>query len=229
MQEKSGPGGKSPAAVGGGPVRAGQAALWLPNKTLPGHVGASTAADLHLLAHATPWAHLYLNAHLFGQPPQLGHHLALCLAWTGWFEKAFQIWRFVTLSSLFVMLNLWKVELWSSLKLAVSLGLFFLPQAVWVLVDWSAMVYETGFPIKPIVVVFFPGTVSLHPSANYAFNGRVVHEGGAVWPGQAVSHPRCGPGLEGLSMQSYKVWFLFVFCFLTLSSAVNFKCGFNDH
>lgn len=59
-------------------------------------------------------------------------------------------------------------------------GFVFLPQAVWVLVDWSEMAHETGFPIKTHCCCFFPGTVSLHPSANYAFNGRVVHEGGAV-------------------------------------------------
>lgn len=48
------------------------------------------------------------------------------------------------------------------------------------------------------LVVIFPGTVSFHPSANYALNGWVVYERWTVWPGQALSHLGCGTGLEGL-------------------------------
>lgn len=53
-QEKPGPGGKLAQAVRGGPIRAGEAAVWLPNQALPRHVGAGIAADLHLLAHTAP-------------------------------------------------------------------------------------------------------------------------------------------------------------------------------
>lgn len=41
------------------------------------------------------------------------------------------------------------------------------------------------------------GAVSFHSSAHHAFYGWVVHEGGAVRPGQALTHPRRGPGPEG--------------------------------
>lgn len=82
-QEELGSGGESAQAFRGGPVRAGEAALRVPHQTLSGHVGAGAAADLHLLAHAAPWAHLYPHAHLSWQPPQLCHHSSLRLAWTG--------------------------------------------------------------------------------------------------------------------------------------------------
>lgn len=107
VQEKSGPGRKPASAVWGGAVWAGEAALWFSDKTLPRHVSPGTAADLHFLAHTAPWAHLYLNAHLFGQPPELGHHLALCLAWTGRFEK---------LCLLLMLANFVYVKLWRALN-----------------------------------------------------------------------------------------------------------------
>ncbi len=69
LQEKSGPGGKPASAVWGGPVRAGEAAVWFPNQALPRYVGAGIAADLHLLAYSASWAYLYSDAHLSGQPP----------------------------------------------------------------------------------------------------------------------------------------------------------------
>ena len=83
MQEEPGPGGVSAAPVGGGAVRAGEAALQLPHKALPRHAGARPAADQHVLAHPAPRAHLHAHAHLPGQPPQLRHHLALRMARTG--------------------------------------------------------------------------------------------------------------------------------------------------
>ena len=54
LQEKSGPGGEPAEAVGGGPVRTGEAAVQLSHQTLPRHVGAGIAADLHFLAHTAP-------------------------------------------------------------------------------------------------------------------------------------------------------------------------------
>lgn len=85
QQEKPGSGGKSAPVVWGGPVWAGQAAVWFPYQALPRHASAGTAADLHLLAHAAPWAYIYPNAHLPGQPSQLCYYSALRLAWTGWY------------------------------------------------------------------------------------------------------------------------------------------------
>lgn len=49
--------------------------------------------------------------------------------------------------------------------------------------------------------VMFPGPVPLHPPADHALYGRVVHERRAVRPGQAISHPGCGSGLEGTCLR----------------------------
>ena len=168
-QEKSGPGWEPAQAVGGGPVRAGEAVVQLPNQTLPRHVGVGITADLHLLAHTAPWAHLDPNAHLSGQPPQLCHYPALRLAWTGWcWSPSFCWYELISTQEVIFFFFLWHLG-----YLLIVLCFF-------------------------LCLCTFLGTVSIHPSVNNAFDGWVVHERGAVWPSQAVSHPGRGPGLEGL-------------------------------
>lgn len=151
LQEEPGPGGEPTAAVGGGPVRPGEAALQLSHQALPRHAGAGPAADQHVLAHAAPRAHLHPHAHLPGEPSQLCHHPALRLAWTGRLDRpAFCIWP-------------------------------------------SFPHHRLIPPCSPVS----PGPVPFHPPAHHALNGRVVHERGAVRPGQALAHIRCGSGLKG--------------------------------
>lgn len=43
------------------------------------------------------------------------------------------------------------------------------------------------------------GPVSFNSPTHHACNGRMVHERGAVRPGQIITYPRCCPRLEGES------------------------------
>lgn len=89
------------------------------------------------------------------------------------------------------------------------------------------MVHETGFPIK--THCFFQGQspsirqLIMHSMAEWYMRGEQYDQAKLsrildVAQDLKVclcSHTKCGS--------------CFLFCFLTLYSAVNFKCGFNDH
>lgn len=89
------------------------------------------------------------------------------------------------------------------------------------------LIFVMRFLCSPVVL----GPVAIHSAAHHALYGRVVHEGGAVWPGQALAHPGCGSGLEGAATTpSYaRAHFFernpsahaFVFMFQSLSMLLN--------
>lgn len=89
---------------------------------------------LALLQISTSWHTLRHELISTLMPIFLGNHpnsaIILHYAWHGQvgLRKPFKFDALWLLSSLCVMLNLWEVELWSSLKLSVILGLFFSPK-----------------------------------------------------------------------------------------------------